>query len=174
MSGSDPNLNIIDGFVKESIVIIDRGQGLLDKFNDGEGSEKDLIEFANLVDRILGAAQNLRLVSPKHQPALTIIADVAALCKALGYRAVMIYAFQDLVNLTANFLLDATDLIKELLSKISEPAASLKDEVRNILLERLRWINKVHQKISTENKSFDSEKLKQQDIDELMKKLGLG
>lgn len=168
MSGIDQE--ILEEFVRESRKLVDECEEILEDVEGDHGRLRRLEEYSNRIDRIMGAAQSLGVLAPPGH-ALHVIGDCSALCKALGYRCLMVSPTPQLIEVTVAFLLDATELVGELMDRLDESADELRDEVRGTLVERLRWISDLYRKMPA---GAGGERMDQKDIDALIKKLGMG
>ena len=104
-----------------------------------------------------------------------MISDYAALCKAVGYKASQITDNEQFFDICVALLLDATETLEVLLERIHEPIMDLKKSITQAFVERLRWASEQF----TEGYSMSVDtgaagnKMKQSEIDDLLKKLGL-
>lgn len=105
-----------------------------------------LAKFSQRIDRIMGAAQTLQMMSGDHA-GIARIASLSEMCKHLGYRATKANA-PALIPLFAAFWADTIDLIGELIANLSDPTECEQIGVSQgkALLGRLQWLlGKVNQ-----------------------------
>ena len=114
------------------------------------------------------------LVPPEH--ALHTVADYAALCKAVGYKASQIQGNAQFYDICVALLLDATVTLSEWIENLgAESGQELKNSFSTTFLERLRWVS--NQFGADVRGSVDvkrDKKLDQNEIDDLLRKLGVG
>lgn len=166
---------IVEEFLNESKSLIDELIDLLESIEGDFSQVKKLADYGNNVDRIMGGAKSLALMAPPEH-AIHLIADYSALCKAVGYKASQITDNEKFFDVCVAILLDATENLRELLNNIHQDVNTLKEEIPEAFIERLRWVSKQFNEsysMSVGLGSADQGKMKQTDIDELLKKLGL-
>lgn len=163
--------DILNEFLTEAKRLVAECQTLLEDVDGKPGEALRLEEFANKIDRVMGAAKSLGLLVDGDHP-LHMVGDTTAICKALGYRGAKVGNQPQLYGVTVSFLLDAVETVDEILDRMEDPAADLRADLKNTLLERLKWISDIYRKIP-EAQASSGEKLVQNEIDELMKKLGM-
>lgn len=157
---------IVEDFVAESKTLIEDLIELLESIEGDFSAVLRLADYGNNVDRIMGGAKSLALLVPEDH-VLHMISDYTALCKAVGYKASQIKDNEQFYNICVALLLDATETLKTLMSRIHDSGDVLKETVPQAFIERLRWVSS--QFSADYNASVHS---KQSDIDELLKKLG--
>lgn len=165
---------IVEDFVSESKTLIADLLSLLESIEGDFSQVSRLVDYGNNVDRIMGGAKNLALMAtPDH--ALHMISDYAALCKAVGYKASQISDNEQFFDVCVALLLDATETLDTLLDNIHTKSATLKETIPQAFIERLRWVsNQFSEEYSMSvGTGTAPQKLKQSEIDDLLKKLGL-
>ncbi len=165
---------IVEDFVAESKTLIEELIDLLESIEGDFSRVQELANYGNNVDRIMGGAKNLALMATDNH-ALPMISDYAALCKAVGYKASQIKDNEQFFNICLALLLDATETLEVLLAHIYDGADVLRSIIPEAFIERLRWVS---QQFSDEysmsvNTGQSEKKMKQSEIDDLLKKLGL-
>lgn len=170
------DIEILRDFVKESKTLI---KGLVAKLEEIDGfpeHAKSLADYGNLVDRIMGGAKSLALlVEGDH--ALHILSDYTSICKAVSYKGSQIRGNDQFFNVVHAFLFDATEILEILIDKMESPVAALRKDIPTNFIERLKWLS--HQFDEAYSASVDSQpkedapQLSQNEIDELMRKLGI-
>lgn len=168
---------ILKEFVMESKTLI---QGLVAKLEEIEGEPSlasALADYGNLVDRIMGGAKSLGLLAEKDH-AIHIVSDYTAICKAVSYKGSQIKDNDEFFNVVHAFLLDATEILEVLIQKIESPVSEIKKTIPSNFIERLKWLS--HQfddsysaSVDTKSSNNEESKLSQNEIDELMRKLGM-
>lgn len=165
---------IVEDFVGESKTLIDELIDLLEGIEGDFSQVSKLADYGNNVDRIMGGAKSLALMAPPDH-ALHMISDYAALCKAVGYKASQIKENEKFFDICVALLLDATETLSALLGRIHEDGKILRETIPQAFIERLRWVS--HQFSEEYSMSVGAgvapQKLKQSEIDELLKKLGM-
>ncbi len=161
---------ILDDFTKESLILIDECLDLLESIEEDPSEVGKLSDFANRIDRVMGGAKSLALLVSNEHP-LHLIGDYCAICKSVGYQGAQIQNNDQLYNVVVALLLDAVEMTKDLFSEMDKTATELKKKFSTTFLERLKWISFQYDEL--EKKRSGGEKLQQNEIDELLAKLGL-
>lgn len=167
---SELDQELLTEFIQESRPLVDE---CIEALEDVEADAKKVMrlqDFSNRVDRIMGAAQSLAVMAKPGHP-LHLIGDCASLCKTLGYQCLTSSPAPEALKITIAFLLDATDVIEELIESLEEGAVEVDSDVRRTLIERLKWVSGILSKVPASEKS---PVMNNSDIDALIKKLGLG
>ncbi len=171
---------IVEDFVVESKGIIDSLLELLEGLEGDFSQVKRLSEYGNGVDRIMGGAKSLSMLSTEADHPLHMISDYAALCKAVGYKASQIKDNEQFYDICVALLLDATETLSTLINNIDRDGQVLRQTIPQAFIERLRWVSNQFSadyamSVGSERAPSQQEekKLGQVDIDELLKKLGL-
>ncbi len=178
---SDLDKEILSAFVEESNSLALRLGEILEVVEGDLSQSSKLEEYGNLVDRMMGGAQSLSLQLVNCKP-LILIGDISALCKAVSYKAAQVKNNPSLVEISVALLLDATEILEEVLDGISEstadPATSeteLKKHFSPHFIERLRWVSS---QFSADLRGTVGTTIAkpnaQNEIDDLLKKFGLG
>lgn len=168
---SDIDSQILEEFLKESRDLIDPMITLLESIEGDFSQVKKLEDYGNHVDRIMGGAKSLALMTHADH-ALNLVSDYAALCKAVSYKASQIKDSAQFYDVCVALLLDATETLSSLLNKLDVPASTLRKGLSNTFLERLQWVSQKFSEGTSATVGSKSD-LNQADIDSLMKKLGL-
>jgi citrate synthase len=169
---------IVEEFLNESKSLIEDLVELLESIEGDFSQVKKLADYGNNVDRIMGGAKSLALMAPPEH-AIHLIADYSALCKAVGYKASQINNNEKFYDICVAILLDATENLRELLNNIFEDVNKLKEEIPEAFIERLRWVSQQFNESYSMSVGLgsadakDPAKMKQSEIDDLLKKLGL-
>jgi hypothetical protein len=173
---SNIDKDIVKDFVDESKGIVQDLVDLLENIEGDFSQVGQLEEYGQRVDRIMGGAKSLALMVPPDDP-LHTIADYAALCKAVGYKASQIDNNPQFYDICVALLLDATETLKDWIERLGEgTAADLKNTFTTTFLERLRWVSNqfgADVRASVDSKK-SQKKMDQNEIDELLRKLGVG
>ncbi|WP_413287576.1 hypothetical protein [Bdellovibrio sp. HCB337] len=172
---SNIDKDIVKDFIGESKVLIQDLIELLENIEGDFSQVSQLEEYGQKVDRVMGGAKSLALlVPPEH--ALHVVADYAALCKAVGYKASQIQGNPQFYDVCVALLLDATETLSEWIDSLEDGDSgdALKKSFSTTFLERLRWVS--NQFGADVRASVDAQKKKmdQNEIDELLRKLGVG
>jgi hypothetical protein len=162
---------IVDDFVQESLSLVDQCIDLLEKIEQDPSEVEKLSEFANLIDRVMGGAKSLALGADSEH-ALHLIGDYCAICKSVGYQGSRIQNNDQLYSITTALLLDAIEMVKVLFAKLEVSRTELKKIFSTTFLDRLKWISFQFDEMEKKSRG-QSDKMKQNEIDELLKKLGL-
>ena len=166
---------IVQDFVDESKSLIEDLILLLESLEGQFGRVHELEDYGNRIDRIMGGAKSLALMADATHP-LHIVADYTALCKAVGYKASQIKKNEKFFDICVALLLDATETLDQMLGHMDKSGDDLKKSLSHTFLERVRWVSSQFSdefRGSVDAGKKQSQKMSQDDIDELMKKLGL-
>lgn len=180
---SNDDENILAGFISESKILIEE---LLEKLENIEEMDDDvksrqtksslLADCGNQVDRIMGGAQSMAMAIPENKT-LSLIGDMAQLCKAVCYRASKVGDNVSLVKTAVALLLDVTEILENAVVELERPtptAAQVK--FTPALIERLRWFSSqfaqgISGTVDSKTKT-GAPGMGQSEIDDLLKKLG--
>ncbi|MEK2645344.1 hypothetical protein [Bdellovibrio sp. BCCA] len=165
---------IVEDFVNESKSLIEELIDLLESIEGDFSQVQKLADYGNNVDRIMGGAKSLAMMAPPDH-ALHMISDYAALCKAVGYKASQINDNEQFYDVCVALLLDATETLSVLLNNIEKEGKVLKETIPQAFIERLRWVSSQFSEAYSMSVGTGTapQKLRQSEIDDLLKKLGL-
>lgn len=173
------NKEIVDHFYQESKSLTVQLVELLEKAETDIKQAKRLEAYAQTVDRIMGAATSIALAFPDGH-LISKIGDVAAICKAVGYKAAKLTGNEQFYQLCIALLLDATEILEEMLNALNQGVEEDKKEfINKALVERLQWVSgKFNSEIMAKEghrpvDNSGSKPMAQNEIDELLKKLGI-
>lgn len=171
MSTQELDKTILDDFVQESLGLVDKCIELLESIEQDPSEVEKLSEFANLIDRVMGGAKSLALeISKEH--ALHLVGDYCAICKSVGYQGASIQNNDQLYSVCVALLLDAVEMVRTLLTQIEMKRSDLLKIFSATFLERLKWMSFQFDQIEKKSQA-SGDKMQQNEIDELLKKLGL-
>ena len=171
MSTNQPDKSILDDFIQESLSLVDKCIELLESIEDTPSEVEKLSEFANLIDRVMGGAKSLALgISEEH--ALHLVGDYCAICKSVGYQGAAIQNNEQLYSVCVALLLDAVEMVRTLLTQIHTKKSELLKLFTATFLDRLKWMSFQFDQLE-KTSSGSANKMQQNEIDDLLKKLGL-
>lgn len=175
MAESSLDNDILKEFQAESESLIDKMNEILEKCEGDYSQVQSLEEYGQNVDRIMGGAQSLALgFDPSHL--IHKIGDYAAICKAVGYKASQIKGNEQFYDICVALLLDGTEVLSEMVNQLDQAKANIAELFSQTFLDRLRWVSSqfgADIRASVAVKKAPDEKMGQEDIDALLKKLGL-
>lgn len=159
-------------FKQESLSLVEDVLNLLEEA-EGNFTQKPALETCGqLVDRIMGGAKTLSMTDPENI-FFRQVGDFAELCKSVSYKGSQIAENEQLYNVVVALLLDAVEVMQELLGPESTSAdASVKKLISETFLDRLKWVSQQFDK-SLRGTLKSEAKSSQDEIDQLLKKLGL-
>lgn len=172
---SEDNNEIVKDFVDESKGLIHELVELLEEIEGDYSKVEKLAEYGNKIDRIMGGAKSIALLLPEDH-AVHMIADYTALCKAVGYKASQVQDNHQLYDVIVALLLDATETLDGMMSRMNISSNDLKKSLSNTFLERVRWASEqLSDDLSASVDAGGSAggKMAQDEIDEMLRKLGL-
>jgi len=164
---------ILKEFQSESKILINKMTSILNRCEGDLSQVQSLEDYGQSVDRIMGAAKSLALLAPPEH-LIHKIADYSAICKAVGYKSAQIKNNEQFYDICVALLADGTEVLQALIQGLSQPV-EIKDLFSKTFLDRLRWVSN---EFGTEFRSSldvhkgQKNKLSQNEIDELLKKLG--
>lgn len=131
----------------------------------GQFPAQQLEQFAQKIDRIMGAAQTIGQLDPGNK-GLQQIGAIAQLCKRLGYKAAE-YKTAALVPLFAAFWADTLDVVGDLVDALEseEKTAAVASNFAPVLQNRLTWLS---EKVQAMGKASGADIQSQLDIDKLL------
>jgi chemotaxis protein histidine kinase CheA len=134
---------ILEGFNEETRVLLKELADVveqLESFSGGEFPKNLLNEFAQKIDRIMGAAKTIETIAGQN-PVLNRIGKLCELSKKLGYTAAE-KGNLALIPIFAGFWADMLDVIDQLLNEIgSEDGGAAADKKLSLSIQkRLKWL----------------------------------
>ncbi len=159
---------IVDDFCKETNTLFVKLKSSLDNLELSPTNTKELENFGQMIDRIMGAAKSI---------GATEIATFCELGKIIGYKASQTIDVP-LLNVVIAILFDTVDLLEKMISKLQTGNATpLRGLNTDAFVTRLRWLSDKFKNIERASciaEDPDSKKnLSQSSIDDLMNSLGL-
>lgn len=139
----DATNELISEFQSEAKEIAGQSLEILESIEGDYSQRKRLQDYGLLVDRVMGAAKSLALVTPELKDTLNIIGAYTELCKQVSYKCSRIDNNENLYNIVVALLLDATEMLERMITAIKkESALDIKSFLTTTFLDRLRWISK--------------------------------
>ncbi len=170
---------LLNDFFKESNTLVEELVELLETMESDYSQFEKLSEFGNKIDRIMGTARSLAMMAePEH--GLNLIADYTSLCKIVAYKSVENKINESLYDVTVALLLDATEALHILIPQIELPVSRLKNLISPQFIDRVKWVSEQLAKRQTflpatkPGATTGAPTLGQNEIDDLMKKMGFG
>lgn len=167
---------ILKDFISETKYLVMQLLGILEEAESGEDQSHRLETYGQVVDRIMGGAKSLALDIKDMNHPIHKIADYSAVCKAVGYKTSQIQGNPDFYSLCVALLMDATEVLNEILESLEKnQQMDIKEVVSQTLIDRVKWVSK---KFSAEFRSSvainkqSPQKMTQDEIDALLSKLG--
>ncbi|MBS1985817.1 MAG: hypothetical protein JST16_16785 [Bdellovibrionales bacterium] len=132
--------DIIIEFRNESQAVLGELLNIVEKIEDDETDPALFSEFAQKIDRIMGAAKTLAMVEPDHQ-GLAALSHLCELCKRLGYKVAEIND-PKLAPMVGGFWADVLEVIQNLLRNLSnvEQSRIIAEGFPKVLQKRLEWL----------------------------------
>ncbi len=170
MAESGIDLSILEDFKEGSLDLISECIVLLETIQDNALEVEKLNDFASRIDRVMVGAKSLALMAPKDH-ALNLVADYCAICKSVGQQGSQVFNNDQLCSVVVALLLDAVEMIQDLFTKMDLTAEELKKSLTSTFLDRLKWISSQYDELKKNRNN--GKKLAQNEIDEVLRKLGL-
>lgn len=163
---SDPDMKeVVDDFCQESRKILAELEDILDDFEDDTTQTALLEKYGQSVDRIMGAAK-------------TVGADkvglYAELGKTIGYKSSQVKDNDQLIDIVVSTLFDTNEYIGKMIEHIDK---NRNEDISGVNLDafssRLKWLAGKFDHINRSSVAVNDETKDQNDIDDLLKQLGL-
>ena len=168
--------SIYKDFQNESESLLKSMNEILENCESDFSQVKRLEEYGQSVDRIMGAAKSLAMADGSK--VLGQVGDYAAFCKAVGYKASQIKDNEQFYGICVAFLMDATEVLENLIGNLeTQKTKDMKEIFSKTFIDRLRWISSQfgdEYRATVDVHGGKQTKMNQNEIDELLKKLGLG
>lgn len=129
-------------------------------------------DYARIGERVTSRAKSLAMME-KSDHAFHLIANYSELCRQVALKWSEVSKNKELAKVCLAFLLDATETLGYLLQNLDKKAVDLKKHISNTFIERLQWIQHQLAQEESDRLGRGEAKLGQDDIDDLMSKLGL-
>lgn len=171
-------MQIVNEFLAESNKLLKELFQVLDECEMDFSKVKRLEHYGQLVDRVMGGALTVGLSLDDKEVELRKIfdrvGDCAGICKAVGYKAAAIQGNEHLYDICVAFLQDATELLQSQIDILGSPQDKSKlIQFEQAFVDRLKWLSSQFNEKTRGSVGVHSKKMSQEDIDELIKKLGL-
>jgi len=137
---SELDNEIISSFLEESYDIVDQLEVILETCESSFSHVRQLENFGQMVDRIMGAAKSIALQLQDKNPALDAIGEYAQICKNVGYKSSQIKTNEKFYNVCVSFLLDALEVLREACDALKNKVPINLEKKKNFL-DRLKWID---------------------------------
>lgn len=134
---------ILQDFSAESNGLLDELDLVVEALEDYDGAafpSEPLREFAQKIDRVMGAAKTLSSMDPENS-GIMFLGQIAELCKTIGYQAVALQR-GSLIPIFAGFWAETLELMREVLALLGqdEKLAQLVRERSARMQGRLSWL----------------------------------
>lgn len=165
---NDPEMReIVIDFCDEAGKLYDELDEVLDNLEDDPTNQKEMENFGQIIDRVMGAAKSI---------GANEIGKFCELGKAIGYKASQI-TDEPLLEVSVAVLFDANDLLKRMTNEIKTgESKGLEGLNTDAFVTRLKWLSEKYKSIDRASVSVDkkeSKEIGQADIDNLLEDLGL-
>ena len=173
------DISFLKEFQLESQQIVVRLVEILDLCEGDFAQVKRLEEYGQSVDRIMGAAKTIATaLETGGEIPVQQIGDYAALCKAVGYKASQIKDNAQFYEICVALLQDVTEVLLDLVDNLLDAGSGsdLKQKFSKAFIDRLKWVSEqfgAEYRATLDLHGARKTKMNQNDIDELLKKLGL-
>jgi len=167
---------ILEDFLAESKTLIQKMMKTLEKCEGDFSQVKSLEDYGLNVDRIMGAAKSIGVMAPTADHLIHKVGDYATICKAVGYKAAQIRDNEQFYDICIALLLDGTEVLEAMINNLADGKEDFKVLFSRTFLDRLKWVSS---QFGSEYRSTvdihkgQNTKLSQDDIDDLLKKMGL-
>lgn len=169
---------LLKDFQSESKNLIAYMMEILETCESNFAQVKRLEDYGQNVDRIMGGAKSLATMELDKSHLIHKIGDYAAICKAVGYKASQIRDNQNFYDICVALLLDATESLSLMVDSVAEGKnPKLREMISQTIIDRVRWVSaqfSAEYRSSVSIPKGEAPKMDQNQIDDLLKKLGLG
>lgn len=162
---TSPNLKkeIFDQFRLETISLVRELEKAAERMKESgisEFPEADLKEFAQKIDRVMGAAKSIEVICPGNS-GLRMIGVMGQACKTVGYQAAALQR-ASLAPFYAEYCLLVLDVVSKLVISLGDEAASSKlvETHAPRLQTKLKWLMERAAPANEEEKKKVSELLR--------------
>jgi hypothetical protein len=136
------DLDILNGFREESRQLLNELTQIVEALERPSATfpTQALEDYSQRIDRIMGAAKTLLLLSPDHI-GLQSIGKISEICKSMGYRAAN-RGIPAMIPIFAAFWMDVIEVLSDLLDVLDnrEKTISKAKEFCPVLQRRLEWL----------------------------------
>jgi chemotaxis protein histidine kinase CheA len=144
----DPEMReVVDEFCEESLGLLKQLEEILEEMEDDGPTSKNLEQFGQIIDRIMGAANSLGAF------------DVGTFCemgKIIGYKSSQVQGNIKLLEVVVAILFDAVDLLALMINKIKVgESPTLQSISTDKFIERLKWLSEKFKDIQRASLNFD-------------------
>lgn len=165
---------ILEGFQEETNQILKELAPIVETLEEASDAfpAEELKEFAQKIDRIMGAAKTLCGMESTEHLGLRRIGQIAEICKTLGYKAAELKK-PEILPVFAAFWADTLDVVSELTDAVGNDAksAAIANQFSLVLQKRLRWL--ADKLAALEKARGDGQVCNQLDVDALLRGFGI-
>ena len=164
---NDPAMKeIVNDFCDESVELFNELEATLEVLEDDPTANKELENFGQIIDRVMGAARSVGAEE---------VATFCELGKTIGYKSSQVND-EALIEVVTAILFDSVDLLRKMIDQIKTGKAhALGGLNTKAFVTRLNWLSDKFKDIERSSCAYkeDSKNLSQSSIDDLMASLGL-
>jgi chemotaxis protein histidine kinase CheA len=162
---NDPSMKeILEDFCTEAEELFDLLESSLKLIEENPQNSHELEKFGQIIDRIMGAAKSIGAVE---------IATFCELGKLIGYKSSQINDVP-LLEIVVAILFDSLDMLRKMNQSLREGSdKSMMNLNTKAFATRLNWLSKKFMDIERSSCLVETELEDNNQIDELMKNLGL-
>lgn len=147
---------------------------ILDNAEAGIAYSPLLRDYARLVEMIQNSSRTLGQAFPDPKHLVHRLHDYSGLCKSIALKIADLKDNDTLYDVALALLMDATEVLVEIIKGIRSKNVGIDGFLNQKLVERLQWASYQFQTQGRLRTGDGAEKLDQSDIDDLLKKLGVG
>lgn len=147
---------------------------ILDRCEADLNQAPSLTEYARIVDMVVQSCRTLgqAYMDPNH--AIHRIGSYALICRAVALKASDLKENVALLEVCIALLQDATEVLGEMIDQIGKHTDDpIQKFLKQKLVERLQWVSYQFHERKAAHADLTEKKLSQNDIDDLLKKLGM-
>lgn len=163
---NDPSMKeIVDDFCEEASSLFDQLEKSLNLLEENPSNSKELENFGQVIDRIMGAAKSI---------GATEIATFCQLGKVIGYKSSQIIDIP-LIEVVVAILFDSLEMLRRMIEALKAGNDKcMKNLNTKAFVTRLHWLSEKFKNIERSSCSVEGDgNLNQNSIDDIMKSLGL-
>ena len=158
-------------FKQETKELLDQMIGLLEEAEEGLDHIKNLTQFGQLVDRIMGSAKSLSMALD--EGLLNAIGSCAEICKIVGYKGSKVKK-EGFYIVVVGLLLDATETLIDMNESLGQGSKTAADFLHETFIQRLKIVDQQFDENIRGTLEFEKQpENKQQSVDDILRQLGV-
>lgn len=171
MGTQDPKM--MNDFRGRAQPLLSQMKSILDKCEGDFSQIAKVGQYARIVDLIVLSSRTFGQVVDNPQHPIHRIGDYSQICRSVAQQTSEIVDNTALFDTAVALLQDATDVLSEMVKDLGPTEDPVRRHLNQKLVERLQWLAYQFRGLRKANAATEDKKLSQNDIDDLLKKLGV-